>query len=475
MYERTGYDWRSVGQLLNNDPIPGSPDELERIASGFRHQADNLGRAAGNLRLLQNRDDTCSEAVTKIMTKASDTAASLDAVRERYETISAALGGYAPELREAQRISIEAVTRATDAARRKRAAASAVEEARWRFVNVDEQVRNQAQEDYYSNKAAYEHADGDVASAQALLRQAISQRDAAGNTAQSRIKGEISSSPLNDTVLDHLEVVARVVTKAAKWVWDHIDIICIVLDVLAVVLALTGIGAPIAGLIMVVSKAAKVAHVLAKIKSAVTLFGQVVTGVRTGNWGSVAATVGMAGLSFLIGKGASKLGDKAASFTKKVIDGRNLRITNRTDYVARQIHNQAVLSTGSWTQVQQKIASNAVLPAYHAGTPTVSALLSSNNVAAASNETIRTVSGSLALLKGGDFARVSSYADELTRLAHKATTSDATRDMIANIAKEHTETAATKVKGMLEDYVEGHSNQAPVPPSTNRCQEVSVR
>ena len=48
------------------------------------------------------------------------------------------------------------------------------------------------------------------------------------------------------------------------------------------------------------------------------------------------------------------------------------------------------------------------------------------------------------------------------------------RDRLSHVG-HMTETAATKVKGMLEDYVEGHSNQAPVPRSTNRCQEVSVR
>ena len=49
MYERTGYDWRSVGQLLNNDPIPGSPDELERIA-GPRFPVAQLpaGRSASS-------------------------------------------------------------------------------------------------------------------------------------------------------------------------------------------------------------------------------------------------------------------------------------------------------------------------------------------------------------------------------------------------------------------------------------------
>lgn len=423
MYERTGYDWRSVGQLLNNDPIPGSPDELERIASGFRHQADNLGRAAGNLRLLQNRDDTCSEAVTKIMTKASDTAASLDAVKQRYETIGRALEGYAPELREAQRMSIEAVTKASEASRRKQAAAARVESARWRFVSFDEQVRNEAQEDYYRSKADYEHATGDVAGAQALLREAISKRDGAGNQAASQLKDDISSGELNDTVWDHIQVIGDAVVEVGQFLWDNLDIIASIVSVAA---AFFPVLAPVALAL----------RVLTYVKMGVELLGGAIEGFKTGNWNNAIKAGITIGTTLLFAKFGPQLMDKAgragSKFVTKTVDAKNYLLKHTTDGKVATALLAAEKNKVPVAQIFQVARTNPVVAPYREGANLSAAFHLAQNpgVRGSAHE----LTALIKLSPSGDMRNVMPALKEVERIMNKVPISDAARDSMAHFA-----------------------------------------
>lgn len=477
MYERTGYDWRSVGQKLNNDPIPGSPDELERIGREYAHHAQNLGRAAQGLRLLRNRDETCSEAIDAIMEKAAVTASSLENVQERYQTISLALAKYAPELREAQRLSLQAVNQASEAARRKRAAAQRNEQARWSAVTIDEQARNRALQEYHSSKADFEHASGDIASAKALLRQAITKRDEAGQSAQAMIGGEISSSPLNDTVLDHVKEIGKVVFEVGKWVWDNIDVICLVLDVVVIVLSLTGVGAPFAGALKAVLTGVKLlaqgARALAKLKKVVETFSMVSKGFRTGDWGECATTAAVSIVTFLGTKGAGMLGEKGAAWMERAIDKRNLILEQRTKRAVKNVFNEAVMTTDSWKQVSEKVSSTSKLPWYHKGRSALDAMMSSKNVTASSSEAIQTFAGSAALLKGTDFDSVAPYAKELIRLAGTDTISGKAREFLVGTAQRAVENAVGMGTKKVVDFMNGLSPQ----PTANsvRCVEVGAR
>ena len=129
MYERNDRSWHPLDQ--SGDPIPGNPGELESNAAILRSNAGNLGRAVENLRRLRNADNTCSDTVTKIMTLADSTATTLDQVRVRYGTIADALDSYAPQLRAAQRKSLEALEAATSAIQRENEARRRAESAYW--------------------------------------------------------------------------------------------------------------------------------------------------------------------------------------------------------------------------------------------------------------------------------------------------------------------------------------------------------
>ncbi len=277
MYERTQYHWAPLE--CGGDPIPGSPSALESDAAVFRSNAENLGRAIQNLRALSHDDETCSEAVSAIMAKASATACTLEQVKERFHTVAASLSHYAPVLRQSQATSLVALGRATEGARRANSARAAAGDAARRSYNVDQGIRDQAVIDYNESLSAVSAATSEVSSAKALLAQAIADRNSAGETAAAMIHQSIDNSPLNDTVGDKWAALWETISKAAvatvQWIWDNIDVICLVLDAAALVLLLTGVGAGAAVALKTVST---IAHGLAVAKASFEV------GIGVGYW-----------------------------------------------------------------------------------------------------------------------------------------------------------------------------------------------
>lgn len=440
MYERSGYNWSSLGTSWGSDPIPGSPEVVDTCAVAYRGSADNLTRAIQNLRNLHSAEDTTSEAVEKIMAKATAVAGTLDQVRERYDTISRALNGYSPQLRDAQRMSIQAVQEATAAVRERQEARARNEAARAKSVTVDQAVRDQALQEYHQSRSDYLRADAKVESAKALLANAISKRDAAGETARGMIAGCIEDSSLNDTIGDYLsaawEKISKVVESTLKWIWDHIDQICLVLDVLSVILMLTGVGGPVAAALQLVSRAAKVAHVLSKVKMGVNLLKNVYTGLKTGDWNGLVS----AGLSFglswaggkILGKVTDRLGSAASKWVTSAVDARNLKLHVRTEEAAGQIVKKTFLNGNPVDSIAKKVVQGSALPSYFAAAPTVSKLFTSKNDAA--SELAPIVQGSLSLMKGSDYSIVKPYTDQLAKLAATPTITTAVRNELGELA-----------------------------------------
>lgn len=427
MYERSGYDWGSLGTWWGSDPIPGSPDVLERCAADYRSSEQNLARAVENLRNLRSTDQTRSEAVEKIMASAAATAGSLDQVRERYDTISRALTGYAPELREAQSMSIRAVNQASVAAKSRAAALQRNDAARFRSVTVDQAVRDQALAEYHQSKADYLRADVDVESAKTLLAQAIARRDKAGESAKSLIAGEINGSSLNDTVGDYFSAAWEAIKKATasmlKFIWEHIDEICLVLDILSVVLALTGVGGPVAALLQVVSKAARVAHLISKIKTGVQLLYAAYTGFTTGDWGKFVGQALTLGMNYGIGKVLGKAGGKVGKWVQTRIDFKNAKLITKTTSVSDKVLRGTIDNGNPVSTIIKKMQAGTALQAYHPAAPSMAKLFASNNFAA--QAVAPKVQAALSLMKGTDYAKVSPYVAQLTKLAGKSTISDA--------------------------------------------------
>lgn len=477
MSDRSGLNWALVGH--RSDPITGDPGSVDAHAQHYTATAQNLERAQSNLDNLQSDDLTCSEAVEAILARAREMSGLLQAIEVRYVTIGDALKVYAPSLKEAQRVSAEAVAEATAAAQRKRSSAQAANEAALRYKSFDEAERTRAQEDYYTYKAAAARAQGDIDDAKAKVLAAIASRDEAASGAESRIRSVIDESAVNDTVADKianfLADAGEVIGNVLKWIWDNIDTICLVLDLIAVVLALTGIGGPVAAVLKVVSTLARGARAISMAKKGVAFLSGVVTGVRTGDW-STALNAGMSlGISFVSAKAGRYLSKKAGAlaegYTKQAVDARNLRLHDKTDDAVENIRKQLILNNVGEKSIETNIAKNAVLPIYHKGASTVDAMFASKNIAAA--QSAQVTSGYLSLMKGTDYARVSAYVDQLRHLSTKATIPDSVRDSMATIAREAASDAAGRVVGEAENRIKEAVTDGLT--DSHRVKEVVVR
>lgn len=101
MSARPCHDWSVL--KWNSDPVPGDPDHVEQAATNYRSTATAIDGAASNLRRLTS--DSCSVAVDAILKQSHEAAEALAKVSSRYSGTAYALAGYAPELREAQRMA----------------------------------------------------------------------------------------------------------------------------------------------------------------------------------------------------------------------------------------------------------------------------------------------------------------------------------------------------------------------------------
>jgi len=339
MYERP-YSWTP---LCPSDPIPGSPDVLDRNAALFRTSAANAGNAITNLARLDCRDENYSEAILKIMEKADSVAASLTKVKVRYEAMDKALSLYAPKLREAQATSLTALNNATEAAKRKNEAWGRIWEAKPRTLSPDAAVRDQAVYDYNRAVSDFGHAKAEVASAKALLAQAIGVRNEAGDTAAAVVRDAVKeSSSLNDGFWDQvgqaLSTIGKAIVTSAKWVWDNIDAICMVLDAVSLILAFTGVGAPFAGAIQLVKNVARVAQWVSKAKKVIEVGVGVLHGVRTGDWGPAITDGARLAVSVAL---PAALGKYTKGFGLAVVKGDIVTKAAAKAYYAPRLFDQA--------------------------------------------------------------------------------------------------------------------------------------
>ncbi|MGH3798618.1 MAG: WXG100 family type VII secretion target, partial [Pseudonocardiaceae bacterium] len=95
-------DW---SPLAGDDPVPGNPDEIERVAKSLTDMAEEITRQAANLRRLSDAEGWDADAGRTFADSAGDLAGQLDQAQGRYATAGAALKDYAPELRHAQSVA----------------------------------------------------------------------------------------------------------------------------------------------------------------------------------------------------------------------------------------------------------------------------------------------------------------------------------------------------------------------------------
>jgi hypothetical protein len=224
-----GYQWQPLG--WDTDPVPGDPQEIGQEARLLASVANQIHDQIAALQKIASDQVNVGRTPDKIRSAASELAGSLQAVATRYQKVSSALAHWAPELEQAQAISIRALNEA---------------EAPYAKLNQafvappgDSLHPLKMQADIQDYHHAMQRAQGELDAAKALLNQAISLRD----TQASHYAGIInsaSSDSLTDSWWDKFE----------SWVSDYawlIKDICTGLEILATVAAVlalifTGVG-----------------------------------------------------------------------------------------------------------------------------------------------------------------------------------------------------------------------------------------
>jgi hypothetical protein len=333
------YDWSIVG--YGSHPIPGDPDTVLSSASAFRSTGEHITSAARSLEQLEAGDNR-SEALSKILTNAHEVAGSLLQAVDRYYEASEALRTYGPIMAKAK-AQAEAALQAAATARsqQQHAASNAHNLYEGARASQDPLQRDEFLAAYHHARAQAEDAAGSLAAAKARIEEAIQMRNAAGDHAASRLHVAISGKDINDTILDKVSDVwddlvelgkdlyenfpaikALVDTIAAigKWIWDNIETIAVVLTVLSFLLG----WVPFLGQALFVL--ARVANLIALVKSAVNMGGQFAKGVRTGDFSEFFIAAGM----FVAFWGAGKLIGRAfGDLAKKPLTSLKMSTSHR--------------------------------------------------------------------------------------------------------------------------------------------------
>ncbi len=198
-------DW---SPLAGSDPVPGDPDEIERIAKSAADTAEEITRQAANLRRLASSDGWDADAGRTFAGSARDLAGQLDKAHGRYATVGGALRGYAPELRQAQSLADAALAQA------KQAQASMVANRPPNYPPAGPPTPEEAAADR-RRQYAYDEGVADLHAAQRKLADAVEDCDRAESRAAGAITEVIDHDGLKDSWWDMF----------TNWVHEHADLL----------------------------------------------------------------------------------------------------------------------------------------------------------------------------------------------------------------------------------------------------------
>lgn len=257
--------------LASSDPVPGDPEQIKAVARRLADIANAVEQQSARLRGVSAERIWTGDAARRFEADKDDLPPLLDIVRTRYSEAGSALERYAPELAAAQEMARRALAQAraaqADIADAERGVGRMEEYAR------DERTRVRTAAEAFPDRPAprplpwsgpnYHYllgdAQADLASARDLLEQAIAHNEAAGHAA-----ARVVYDAINDDIRNTLRSRAQ---AAAHWLTENFPIaelseilgaIALVATVLAAILTITGVGAPVAAALFAVAKAASV-------------------------------------------------------------------------------------------------------------------------------------------------------------------------------------------------------------------------
>lgn len=200
-------DW---SPLADQDPVPGDPDEVARLAARYAATAGAIRTAVDNLRRIHDSpSDWSSPAGSAFRERLGDTATSISAAYQRYQRTGEALAGYAPELRSAQDIADRAL----------RTAQQAAHEAAQAQQNVDHANAQNPPDtaQAHAHGIRLDQANGTIEDARRQLDRAREDWHQAGRRAAARIEDVSAHDGLKDSLWDDfLGVMQQIADIAGK-------------------------------------------------------------------------------------------------------------------------------------------------------------------------------------------------------------------------------------------------------------------
>lgn len=453
------HDWSPLG--LGGDPIPGDPGLVARQAGTMRDSAGAMLSAADNLRRLE-APSTCSEAISKILVQSAEAAKLLSEAGARYGSAASALAAYAPHLTRSQDESLAALREAGVHQADEQAAYKKSVGLYWQAkVTIDPAERGQLIHEYRRVAERQAQAKGSLDRAKARLQRAIEERDNAAERAAEAVEAASSGGKLNDSAWDKfndfVQPLVDAVDVVAKWIWEHIDEISLVMTVLALALAwVPGVNVVLAGL-------ATAARVLSTAKAAYTFVTGVAEGFRTGNWGAAGmgaaalllSAVGGKAVGTLAKKAGTVVGKKVTASVTKALTGYNAWLKkgatvryNHLQYVILKSHNDGA------STVARALSAGRTTPYYARSAGEIA------KMHGAANASVRAVAADadavLATVKGGDYSTaIREAAEDLAKFGKHH---DISESMIREVAEDAGEAAAMaaehQAKELGDDIVE---------------------
>ncbi len=310
-------DLSPVGMSTEFD---GSPDALESGAQTLRSTATTLDAAAANIRrLTENGNELESQAFSALAERSSEVHGTMGKVALRYRLMATATQKFAEVLRTEQQTAARLVGEAAEA--RNAYTHASQQHSQARLLARDPEPSSQQRALVLSQQAnvAANRANAGLESAKQQLRAAAQRVNDANKSASEEIRSAMEVSGLDDTLWDKIcyvgAKIGEAAAAAAKWIWDNIDTICLVLDIVALVLAfIPGIGTAAGALIKAVTILARVAKGVSLIKTAV----EGVEKAQQGDgWGAVGSFAKI-GLTLAAGPIAKKVGSASKVGTDQI-------------------------------------------------------------------------------------------------------------------------------------------------------------
>jgi hypothetical protein len=223
------YQWRPLG--LDRDPVPGDPAQVRQEAQHLAGVAAQISDQVAALRKIADDNTEVGEHADKLHSSAASLAGQLDILATRYQKVSSALNGWAPDLEQAQAMSIQALDQAEGPYQKINQAV---------VLPAGDNLTAQQEQDVQSYHNSITQAQSQLDAAKALLDRATALRDSSGSQHASLI-----NQACDDGLRDHHSLwgsISGFFSHAWSWVTAHwpqiLGDICTVLEVLATAAAI---------------------------------------------------------------------------------------------------------------------------------------------------------------------------------------------------------------------------------------------